>query len=169
LARLRRAAWHRGWNFLNDNINFQKPAIASQSRVFCLENTTPGSRRTKRKKHKTKENMNTNYKRVPARFGPETRFDVKPVPPAPFRATQETELERLKNRLLLRSINELAEPRFLAGLRRAANEAAALAWVTPYPLLTFPALFDEKVETALHYAERQTAVRERSAELALVV
>jgi hypothetical protein len=118
---------------------------------------------------KTKENMNTNYKRVPTRFGPETRFEVKPVPPAPFRATQETELERLKNRLLLRSINELAEPEYVVGVRRAANEAAALAWVTPYPLLTFPALFEEKVETALHYAERQTAVRERSAELTLVV
>ncbi|HEY2081855.1 MAG TPA: hypothetical protein VGI88_03655 [Verrucomicrobiae bacterium] len=113
--------------------------------------------------------MNTNYKRVLTRFGPETRFEVKPVPPAPFRATQETELERLKNRLLLRSINELAEPEYVAGVRRAANEAAALAWVTPYPLLTFPALFEEKVETALHYADRQTAVRERSAELTLVV
>jgi hypothetical protein len=113
--------------------------------------------------------MNTNYKRVPTRFGPETRFEVKPVPPAPFRATQETELERLKNRLLLRSINDLAEPEYVAGVRRAANEAAALAWVTPYPLLTFPALFEEKVETALLYVERQTAVRERSAELTLVV
>jgi hypothetical protein len=130
-----------------------------------LENNNPGSRRKKR----TKENMNTNYKRVPTRFGPETRFEVKPVPPAPFRATQETELERLKNRLLLRSINELAEPEFVAGVRRAANEAAALAWVTPYPLLTFPALFEEKVETALFYAEHQNSVRERSAELVIVV
>jgi hypothetical protein len=113
--------------------------------------------------------MNTNYKRVPTRFGPETRFEVKPVPPAPFRAAQETELERLKNRLLLRSINELDAPEFIAGVRRAANEAAALAWVTPYPLLTFPALFEEKVETALHYAEHQNSVRERSAELVIVV
>jgi hypothetical protein len=131
-----------------------------------LENNNPGSRR---KNGKTKENMNTNYKRVPTRFGPETRFEVKPVPPAPFRATQETELERLKNRLLLRSINDLAEPEYIAGVRRAANEAAALAWVTPYPLLTFPVLFEEKVETALLYAERQTSVRERSAELVIAV
>jgi hypothetical protein len=113
--------------------------------------------------------MNTNYRRVPTRFGPETRFEVKPVPPAPFRATQETELERLKNRLLLRSINDVAEPEYVAGVRRAANEAAALAWVTPYPLLTFPTLFEEKVETALHYADRQNSVRERSAELVIVV
>jgi hypothetical protein len=118
---------------------------------------------------KTKEKMKTNYRRVPARFGPETRFEVKPVPPAPFRAIQETELERLKNRLLVRFLNELDEPEVNTYVRRAANEAAALAWVTRYPLLTFPGLFEEKVETALLYAERQTSVRERSAELVLAV
>ena len=110
--------------------------------------------------------MNTNYRRVPTRFGPETRFEVKPVPPAPFRATQETELERLKNRLLVERINEL--PEFVTYVRRAANEAAALAWVTPYPLLTFPELFEEKTETALLYAERQKTVRARSADLVIV-
>jgi len=112
---------------------------------------------------------NDRYRRVPTRFGPETRFEVKPVPPAPFRATQETELERLKNRLLVRLLNELAEPEVNPYVRRAANEAAALAWVTPYPLLAFPGLFEEKVENALLYAERQTSVRERSAEIVLAV
>jgi hypothetical protein len=66
-------------------------------------------------------------------------------------------------------INELPRPEFTAFVRRAANEAVALAWVTPYPLLTFPGLFEEKLETALHYAERQNSVRERSAELVIVV
>jgi hypothetical protein len=126
-------------------------------------NNNPGSRRLK-----TKENMNTNYKRVPTRFGPETRFEVKPAPPAPFRATQETELEHLKTRLLVRFLNDLAEPELSPCVRRAANEAAALAWVTPYPLLTFPGLFEEHVQTALLYAERQAGVRARSAELILV-
>ena len=113
--------------------------------------------------------MKTNYRRVPAKFGPETRFEVKPVPPAPFRATQETELERLKNRLLGEVLNEFAGTEANPYVRRAANEAAALAWVTRYPLLTFPGLFEEKVETALRYAERQTRVFERSAELVLAV
>ena len=112
--------------------------------------------------------MNTNYRRVPTRFAPETRFEVRPVPPAPFRALEETELERLKNRLLVRILNEVGEPKFNVYVRRAANEAAALAWVMPYPLLTFPALFEEKVATALLYAERQATVRARSAELVLV-
>jgi hypothetical protein len=93
---------------------------------------------------------------------------VKPVPPAPFRATQETELEHLKNRLLLGRLADLETPEATAYVRRAANEAAALAWVTPYPLLAFPVLFEEKTETALLYAERQTNVRARSAELVFV-
>ena len=86
---------------------------------------------------------NDRYRRVPTRFGPETRL-VKPVPPAPFRATQETELERLKNRLLVELLNDLNVPEMNVLVRRAANEAAALAWVTPYPLLAFPELFEKK-------------------------
>ncbi|HEU5125473.1 MAG TPA: hypothetical protein VFW05_15580 [Verrucomicrobiae bacterium] len=112
--------------------------------------------------------MNANYRRVPTRFGPETRFEVRPVPPAPFRAYQETELERLKNRLLREALNELAAPVFNADLRRAANEAAALAWTTGYPLLAFPALFDEKAELAMLQAKRQASVRRRSLELLAV-
>jgi hypothetical protein len=112
--------------------------------------------------------MNRNNRRVPARFSPETRFEIKPVPPAPFRALQETELERLKNRLLLSALNRLNEPALNTCVRRAANEAAAIAWVTPYPLLAFPGLFEEKTEAALVYAERQASVRERSPELVFV-
>jgi hypothetical protein len=112
--------------------------------------------------------MNANYKRVPTRFAPETCFEVKPVPPAPFRATQENELERLKNRLLLQLLSNLIEPEKNGYVRRAANEAAALAWITPYPLLVFPTLFEEKAETALLQAEKQNSVRQRSLELLAV-
>ena len=52
--------------------------------------------------------------------------------------------------------------------RRAANEAAALAWITAYPLLVFPALFDEKADMAISRAERQEEIRERSRELLCV-
>lgn len=112
--------------------------------------------------------MNDNYKRVPTRFGPETRFEVKPAPPIPFRVAQEDELERLKNRLLLSALKRVEEPDDNVYIRRAANEAAAIAWVTPYPLLTFPELFAEKTDVALVYARRQESVRERSAELVLL-
>ena len=112
--------------------------------------------------------MNANYRRVPTLFGPETGFEVKPVPPGPFRARQEAELERLKTRLLSEWLETRWAPQSDDQLRRAANEAAALAWVTRYPLLVFPTLFEEKAETALLQTGRQERVRERSRELLTV-
>lgn len=112
--------------------------------------------------------MNANYRRVPTRFGPETRFDVRPAPPAPFRGIQETELDRLKERLLLGQLKVVDERSTALYVRRAANEAAALAWVTPYPLLVFPGLFEEKVTTAILQADRQKDVRRRSIQLLAV-
>jgi hypothetical protein len=108
-----------------------------------------------------------NYRTVPTRFAPETRFEVRPVPPAPFRAVEENELERLKNRLLLETLRAVA-PQANGYVRRAANEAAALAWVTPYPLLVFPELFGEKAGAALLQAKRQDSVRQRSLDLLTV-
>ena len=112
--------------------------------------------------------MKTYNRRVPTRYGTETRFEVHPVPPAPFRAFQENQLEQLKDRLLAIKLWELPQADYNAYVRRAANEAAALAWVTPYPTLLFPALFEEKAETALLQAERQERIRERSALLLAV-
>jgi hypothetical protein len=100
-----------------------------------------------------------------ADFSPETRFEVRAVPPAPFRATQETEFERLKNRLLTEKLLATARPELNAPLRRAANEAAALAWVTFYPLLVFPTLFEEKIRTAVRQVERQARIYASSPEL----
>jgi len=109
--------------------------------------------------------MNRYYRRVPTRFGPETGFEVKPSPPAPFRAREEAELERLKARLLEERLGGRGEPHLDSYLRRAASDAAALAWVTRYPLLVFPALFEEKAEAALLRAARQEQIRQRSREL----
>src|SRR3954470_15250581 len=117
---------------------------------------------------KGKTIMKLNYERLRAEFAPETRFEVRPTPPAPFRAEQENRLEQLKNELLGVRLDEAFNPQLNSYLRRAANEAAARAWVTPYPLLVFPALFDEKAETALTRAERQEQVLERSRELLTV-
>ena len=109
--------------------------------------------------------MNKIKKRVATRFEPETKFAVKPSPPSPFRAVEETELERLKNRLLHERLARINETELNEWLRRAANEAAALAWVTTFPLLLFPILFEEKAHAALLHAGRQAYVRERSREL----
>lgn len=109
-------------------------------------------------------NMRTNTK-LPARFGPETRFNIRPVPAAPFRATYETELERLKIELLWEKLEGAVGADLNARLRRAANDAAALAWTTNVPLLVFPALFEEKAHLAVRQAARQECIRERSREL----
>ena len=102
--------------------------------------------------------MKKNKTFVPTEFGPETRFELRPAPPAPFRAVQETEFERLKNQLLAEQLAGVAAPELNPPLRRAANEAAALAWVTQFPLLVFPALFEEKTAAALRQAERQARI-----------
>jgi len=112
--------------------------------------------------------MNKNLNRVPTRFDPETRFELRPTPPAPFRALQETELERLKNRLLAAQLARATGPELNAPLRHAANEAAALAWVTFYPLLVFPVLFEEKTRAAIRQTRRQAHIYASSHQLLAV-
>jgi hypothetical protein len=98
-------------------------------------------------------------------FAPETRFAVVPAPVAPFRALAETELERLKTRLLYGALQASGDPESYASLRRAANDAAALAWATNYPLLLFPGLFEEKAMAAAGQTARQARIRQRSRSL----
>ena len=104
-------------------------------------------------------------RRVPTRFAPEIRFEVTP---ARLRAERDTELEELKARLLRERLQDIWETRRTFQLRRAADEAAALAWVTPFPLLVFPSLFEEKAGDALLRVARQDQVRQRSRELLVV-
>jgi hypothetical protein len=88
--------------------------------------------------------MNIANRRLPAEFGPETRFEVKPSSEVPFLASGRTRLEALKDQLLRERLEgSVIDPDFNRHLRQAANEAAALASVTRYPLLVFPTLFEE--------------------------
>jgi hypothetical protein len=109
--------------------------------------------------------MNKYKTRVATQFAPETRFELRPAPPAPFRANLENDFEQLKNRLLDAHLAGNAAPELNVPLRRAANEAAALAWVTRYPLLVFPALFEEKTAAAVRQAQRQARIYAASREL----
>ena len=109
--------------------------------------------------------MKRNRKQVPAGFAPGVRFELPALPATPFRATRETEFEQLKDRLLARQLALAPATEFTPPLRRAANEAAALAWGTTVPLLVFPALFEEKTEAALRQLERQAHVYKNSREL----
>jgi hypothetical protein len=109
--------------------------------------------------------MNTKMKRLKAEFGPDTRFEIRTAPPNPFRADQENQFERLKSHLLADVLRVTYGAKSVSQVRRAANEAAALAWVTRYPLLVYPVLFQEKAEEALLLVDRQERVRERTREL----
>ena len=99
--------------------------------------------------------------KVPTRFRKETRFEVA-IPAVPFRGAVERELEQLKDRVLeawpMGSENLDQRARY----RRAATEAATLAWMTPYPLLVLPLLMEEKLSEARLQAARQAEIRRRS-------
>jgi hypothetical protein len=109
--------------------------------------------------------MKYRNRQVKPRFGRETRFEIAPIPSVPFRGTLECELEHLKARLLRQVLEQAGAPELNAPLRRAANEAASLAWFTPYPLLVFPLLLDEKAQAVQRQAARQREIRQRSAGL----
>ncbi|MDB6024512.1 MAG: hypothetical protein JWM68_735 [Verrucomicrobiales bacterium] len=105
---------------------------------------------------KTRQTLDT-------RFARETRFEVRPLTAAvPFRAAQETQLERLKDRLLRRQLDNAPDAELNAPIRRAANEAAAIAWTTQFPLLLLPELFEEKTRDARRQFEKQTQIRVRT-------
>lgn len=106
--------------------------------------------------------MNTHKFAVQAEFGAETRFELQPVDA--LRAAQESRFERLKGRLLAIRQRE-AGAKWEGVLRDAANQAAALAWTTPAPLLVFPVLFEEKAAAAILQERRQARILKKSREL----
>lgn len=79
-----------------------------------------------------------------------------PAPTAPFTETDPPELEQLKARLLRLALASNQTPGLAAALRRAANEAAALAWLEPHPLLVFPTLFEEYARSARLRVQRES-------------
>jgi hypothetical protein len=110
---------------------------------------------------KPRKLTHTKTKRLRTRFGPETRFEL-PTVPLPFKAVQETDFEQLKRRLLQNVLMEAAREDLYAPLRRAANEAAALAWTTEFPALLLPELFAEKVLATVLQVEKQREIRAKS-------
>ena len=104
--------------------------------------------------------MNAKKNQVPTEFAPEIRFEVRALPARPFRDALEAAFEELKKQLLREQLEDLADPGLNSQLRGAANEAAALAWDTSFPLLLFPALFQEKAAATLIDAKGQKSVRQ---------
>lgn len=102
---------------------------------------------------------------LPVRFARPNRLEATFAPTAPFRGVTENNLERLKEQLLTEELRRTPTVELVPHLRRAAEEAAALVWLTPYPLLLLPALLEEKTLAARLKAERQARIRQRSSGL----
>ena len=78
------------------------------------------------------------------------------------RAGLSVELERLKKCLLYEHTRAVADAALHSWLKRGAEEAASIAWATPYPLLVLPLLLDEKLSEARRKAEVQRSIFVRS-------
>lgn len=85
---------------------------------------------------------------------------LRPMPARPQKPT--AELEQLKQRLMEQQLAEVADEREKAWLRRAAEEAASVAWSTAHPLLVLPALLEEKIWRARAQFQRQLQIASRS-------
>jgi hypothetical protein len=106
--------------------------------------------------------MNENRTQLKARFGPPARFTVRPTP-APSRfGLPNLELEVLKTRLLAEQTKVARALVPGDALRQAADEATSLAWITSYPLLVLPVLFEELVGVAATRARKQADILQRS-------
>lgn len=91
-------------------------------------------------------------------------YEPEPEPNSFLEQQSDADLELLKNRLLQQALNGSVTTSLVKPLRRAANEAAAIAWLEPLPLLVFPTLFEEKARLARKQAQRQERVQARSSE-----
>ncbi|MBL9166950.1 MAG: hypothetical protein JNN07_04350 [Verrucomicrobiales bacterium] len=78
------------------------------------------------------------------------------VVPLPERAEQ---LGKLKDQMLGGMLSKTSDPALQARYRWAAEDAAALAFVTPWPNLFFPVLFAEKATEAQLRAKRQSRIK----------
>jgi hypothetical protein len=69
-------------------------------------------------------------------------------------------LANLRNRLLEAALTHAPGEPMARLVRLAAVEAEAQAWLTSFPLLLFPALFEEKARDAWSYIARQRRLRQ---------
>jgi hypothetical protein len=110
--------------------------------------------------------MRPQFTRIITRFEPDTQFEVMGAGgPVPDRGALASELEQLKERLLIPWLQATVDPSHEGSLRLAANEAAGLAWFTPFPLLFFPALLEEKLYATQSQVARQLQIRRRTENL----
>jgi hypothetical protein len=92
----------------------------------------------------------------------ESSLALTGVPPKPliseigFRTHTHIDLHQLKLKLLESTLETTSNARLFKRLCGAANQAAELAWATPFPLLVVPCLFEEMAE-AIRAPSQKTA------------
>lgn len=91
----------------------------------------------------------------------ERRFRLEPRPVPPPLPERAEELGRLKDQLLVGLLEKTSDPALQARYRWAAEDAAALAFVTPWPSLFFPVLFAEKASEAQARVRQQHRINLR--------
>jgi hypothetical protein len=74
----------------------------------------------------------------------------------------ERQLDELKERLLKPIIETVTNNALASDLRRAATEAAALAWYSACPFLLLPTLLEEKVRATFRRWEKQQQIRSQT-------
>jgi hypothetical protein len=94
-------------------------------------------------------------------FDPETEFEADVL--------RGENLQRafagLQENLVNETLDETEWLALHAPVKQAANEAAGLAWTTAFPLLVFPALFQEKVDRARVRQDRAERIKAQTADL----
>ena len=104
-------------------------------------------------------NLNSSPARTePARNRPQAAGLRGPEP-----NTNNPALSELRVRLLREALASPADPELSKLLRLVATEAEAQAWLTSFPLLVFPALFEEKTQRVRGYVARQRRLRPEQA------
>jgi hypothetical protein len=103
--------------------------------------------------------MSAKSRPLETKFRKETRFQVCPIVAAPFRGHIETRLEQMKHTLLRTVLRGTRDAELQSKLTWAAQEAASLAWMTPFPLLVMPTLFEEKISAARQHWMKQQKIR----------
>ena len=90
--------------------------------------------------------------------------NVRPTtdPPPHLPMTTFVQLQRRLTQNRLRAVDDVREA---VQIRRAADEASTLSWRTGFPMLTYPALFEEKSAEAVERTKRQPTMTQRLPQL----
>jgi hypothetical protein len=103
--------------------------------------------------------------KVPTLFLDEERFEIEPANGEAERLQLEAKFAQLRDSLLEGLLEETQTLVLRKRFQQAAGEAAGLAWTTEFPLLVFPALFEEFTSLARKQEGRQQRIKARSAML----